>query len=216
VICALIGGRRLRAAAYVRTMKTASGATAVQIVWSSRRGSRRIEHVGSAHNEAALAALKAVAAQRLAHGQAELDLGLGMVADSGSLPIMSAQMSHLWDALCAAYAVLGFESVTQGDKVFRDLVLARIIEPTSRRLTVAYDAMSTPTSASTRRASALGRSVFWETMNPWEHRAPRTPWPSTSTATPRKPGSRSREVALEPGPEIQARDLVTLLMHHVT
>ena len=33
--------------AYVRTVKTASGATAVQIVWSSRRGSRNIEHVGS-------------------------------------------------------------------------------------------------------------------------------------------------------------------------
>ena len=28
--------------------------------------------------------------------------------------------------------VLGFESVTQGDNVFRDLVLARIIEPTSK------------------------------------------------------------------------------------
>src|ERR1700681_1906772 len=29
--------------AYVRTVKTSSGATAVQIVWSSRRGSRSIE-----------------------------------------------------------------------------------------------------------------------------------------------------------------------------
>ena len=41
-------------------------------------------------------------------------------------------MSHLWDALCLAYRVLGFESVTKGDNVFRDLVLARIIEPTSK------------------------------------------------------------------------------------
>ena len=62
--------------AYVRTVKTTSGATAVQIVWSSRRGSRSIEHLGSAHDEAGLAALKAAAAQRLAAGQAELDLGL--------------------------------------------------------------------------------------------------------------------------------------------
>jgi hypothetical protein len=38
--------------AYVRTVKTSSGATAVQIVWSSRRGSRSIEHFGSAHDEA--------------------------------------------------------------------------------------------------------------------------------------------------------------------
>jgi hypothetical protein len=41
-------------------------------------------------------------------------------------------MTHLWDGLCAAYRILGFESVTKGDSVFRDLVLARIIEPTSK------------------------------------------------------------------------------------
>lgn len=29
-------------------------------------------------------------------------------------------MSHLWNALCAAYRVLGFESVDKGDTVFRD------------------------------------------------------------------------------------------------
>ena len=62
--------------AYVRTVKTASGATAVQIVWSSRRGSRQIEHLGSAHDEAQLEALKAAAAQRLAAGQQSLDLDL--------------------------------------------------------------------------------------------------------------------------------------------
>ena len=45
-------------------MKTALGATAVQIVWSSRRGSRRIEHIGSAHDDAELEALKAAARQR--------------------------------------------------------------------------------------------------------------------------------------------------------
>jgi hypothetical protein len=38
--------------AYVRTVKTASGATAVQIVWSTRCGSRQIEHLGSAHHDA--------------------------------------------------------------------------------------------------------------------------------------------------------------------
>jgi hypothetical protein len=58
--------------AYVRTVKTASGATAVQIVWSSRRGSRNIEHIGSAHDDAELEALKAAAGQRLAAGQMEL------------------------------------------------------------------------------------------------------------------------------------------------
>ena len=41
-------------------------------------------------------------------------------------------MTHLWDGLGAAYRILGFESATKGDNVFRDLVLARIIEPTSK------------------------------------------------------------------------------------
>ena len=80
--------------AYVRTVKTASGATAVQIVWSSRRGSRSIEHLGSAHDEAELAALKAAAAERLAAGQAVLDLGVAATgAGSEPLPIISSQMT---------------------------------------------------------------------------------------------------------------------------
>lgn len=118
--------------AYVRTVKTASGATAVQIVWSSRRGSRSIEHLGSAHDEGELAALKAAAAERLSAGQAVLDLGVAGPTGTEPLPITSSQMTHLWDGLCAAYRVLGFEAVTKGDNVFRDLVLARIIEPTSK------------------------------------------------------------------------------------
>ena len=119
--------------AYVRTVKTASGATAVQIVYSSRGGSRSLEHVGSAHDAAELAALKAAAWQRIAGGQGELDLGLGVdSAGSGPLPITSSRMSHLWDALCRAYDGLGFDQAAGGDVVFRDLVLARIIEPTSK------------------------------------------------------------------------------------
>lgn len=116
--------------AYVRKVKTASGATAVQIVHSNRRGSRKIEHIGSAHTADELAALKKVAADRLAAGQEELDLGL--VAASGPLPITSSHMKVLWDTLHAVYTDLGFGAAAKGDNVFRDLVLARIIEPTSK------------------------------------------------------------------------------------
>ncbi len=118
--------------AYIRSVKTSSGATAVQIVWSSRKGSRQIEHVGSAHDDGKLAALKAAAAERLAAGQAVLDLKVTAPPGSEPLPIISSQMTHLWDGLCTAYRILGFESATKGDNVFRDLVLARIIEPTSK------------------------------------------------------------------------------------
>ncbi len=93
--------------AYVRTVKPASGARAVQIVHSSRRGSRDIEHIGSAHDDAALEALKAVARQRLAVGQPELDFG-------------------------PDFAALQAGSGAGGDEVFRLLVLARIVEPTSK------------------------------------------------------------------------------------
>lgn len=65
----------------MRTVKTSSGATAVQIVWSWRKGSRSIEHLGSAHDDVELAGLKTVAAERLAAGQTELDLGI-----SGGVP----------------------------------------------------------------------------------------------------------------------------------
>jgi hypothetical protein len=119
--------------AYVRTVKTASGATAVQVVWSSRRGSRQIEHIGSAHDDAETEALKAAARQRLAAGQAELGLGLNGPGPSGPLEITSSRMGHLWDGLSRAYDALGFPHATGHDEVFRQLVLARIIEPTSKQ-----------------------------------------------------------------------------------
>jgi hypothetical protein len=119
--------------AYVRTVKTASGATAVQIVWSTRRGSRQIEHLGSAHDGGEVEALKAAARQRLAQGQGALDLGLNTAgADGEPLEIVASKSSHLWEALCQAYRVLSFDKASGGDEVFRDLVLARIIEPTSK------------------------------------------------------------------------------------
>ena len=122
--------------AYVRTVKTASGARAVQIVHSSRRGSRDIEHIGSAHDDVELETLKAVAQQRIQAGQQELDLGLdrsGTSARAGAaLPITSSAMQHLWDTLATGFRALGFDTASDGDPVFEALVLARIIEPTSK------------------------------------------------------------------------------------
>ena len=123
---------------YVRTVKTASGATAVQIVHSFHRGSRDIEHIGSAHDDAEVELLKAVARQRLAAGQGVLDLGLeptgpaGKGAGGGPLPITASRMDCLLDALEQAWRVLRLDHAAAGDEVFRDLVLARIIEPVSK------------------------------------------------------------------------------------
>jgi len=89
-------------AAYVRTVKTASGATAVQIVHSSRRSARDIKHLGSAYDDAELEVLKAAARYRLTAGQAELDLGLDFAAAmpaggrGGPLPITRRGWGIWW------------------------------------------------------------------------------------------------------------------------
>jgi hypothetical protein len=91
----------------VRTVKTASGATAVQIVYSSRRGSRDIEHLGSAHDGAELEALKAAARQRLTVGQGVLDRGWSTVPRRGPLEITSSRMGHLWTRSVGRSTCLG-------------------------------------------------------------------------------------------------------------
>jgi hypothetical protein len=55
---------------------------------------------------------------------------MGLAGDP--LEIVGSRASHLWEALSRAYEVLGFDLVLDGDEVVRDLVLARIIEPTSK------------------------------------------------------------------------------------
>ncbi len=120
---------------YIRTVKTASGATAVQIVHSSRRGARDIEHIGSAHTEVDVELLKTAAKQRLVANQDELDFGDGQAAQV-ALPITATSSKRLWDALCGVFADLGFGTASGGDDVFRALVLARLIEPTSKLDTI--------------------------------------------------------------------------------
>jgi hypothetical protein len=48
------------------------------------------------------------------------------------LPITSSRAAHLWEALCRACEVLGFDRAAGADELFHQLVLARIIEPTSK------------------------------------------------------------------------------------
>lgn len=155
--------------AYVRTVKTASGARAVQIVHSSRKGARDIEHIGSAHDEVELEVLKTVARQRIVAGQGELDLGLDAPPEAGGpLPITASRMGHLWDGLSRAYDALGFDAAADGDEVFRQLVLARIIEPTSKldSLRVLDEAGITPVAYRTlkRRLPAYAKDEWRERL----------------------------------------------------
>ena len=134
---ALIGGRFGWMSPYVRKVKTASGATAVQVVEKVRGQRRIVAHIGSAHSSGELAALIEVAKQRIHADQHQLDLGL----EDGAAPVIDlpgasaavVQRSSariLWQALSGSFQRLGFDTVP--DPVFRDLVLARLVEPTSK------------------------------------------------------------------------------------
>ncbi len=115
---------------FLRKVKTASGATAVQIV-EKKGGVRTIlEHLGSAHDEAQLAALMRVGQDKLHANQPTLDLP----AQSGVRPgvaVIEAKSSRLLvEVVRGSWERLGFDVVD--DEAFFQLVLARLVEPTSK------------------------------------------------------------------------------------
>jgi hypothetical protein len=146
---------------FVRKVRTASGAVAVQVVTRRGRQVEQVEHVGSAHTDAELALLLAAARERLSPDQDVLDLGdlpvvparMDDVADwtaqpalveapaapaAGGRPaavaaggrLVGTSADLLWKVLTSAYTRLGFDVL--GDDGFRAMVLARIVEPTSK------------------------------------------------------------------------------------
>ena len=116
---------------YVRTVKTPNGKKAVQVVWETHYGKRKMTQIGTSSSEKELELLLAKAKQTILQGQQELLLDSDVSLPT-TLPIQSCQMTHLLDALCFVYKKLGFEKVSAADEVFRSLVFARIIEPTSK------------------------------------------------------------------------------------
>lgn len=139
---------------FVRKVRTASGAVAVQVMRKAGRRDVVVEHVGSAHTDAELGILLerarriatgdqdvldfevAARAQRVADvadwrsGTLTLAAGVpkGAVVAPGRTAATSSRL--LYDVIGAIYDWVGFDGV--GDAVFRDLVIARIVEPTSK------------------------------------------------------------------------------------
>ncbi len=119
----------------MRKVRTGSGATAVQIARTRRGVQTILEHLGSAHDDAQLAALVAIARERIAemNGQEQLDLDALAPASPprSSGPVVTGSRSRvLWEVLEDAYARLGFDAV--GNDTFKKLVLARVVVPTSK------------------------------------------------------------------------------------
>jgi hypothetical protein len=149
---------------FIRRVRTASGATAVQIAEYVEGRQRIVRHVGSAHSQVELGMLMARARELLEPaGQGAFDLGVearppvaALVGDpargpvqpqlfpaadtaggpggagpvrAGAARVVATDTRVLFEALAGVYSALGFDAV--GDEVFRDLVLARVVEPTS-------------------------------------------------------------------------------------
>jgi hypothetical protein len=122
---------------FVRKVKTRSGATAVQIAHTRRGVQTILEHIGSAHDDVQLAALAAIAKSKIHAGQLAFDLdALIPTAPTGVAPTVVGSRSRvLWDVLTGVYGRLGFEAAVDDD-VFMKLVLARVVEPTSKADTI--------------------------------------------------------------------------------
>ena len=92
---------------YLRKVKTASGATAVQIVEKTAGVRRIVEHLGSAHDEAELAALMTAGREKLtAPDQAMLDFGGPTVMQPAV--VTGSRSAVLVEAIQTAWSALGF------------------------------------------------------------------------------------------------------------
>ena len=109
----------------------------MQIAVKEGRRDKVIEHLGSAHTQAELAALMEIGRRRIAPDQLALDLPPApQPASSGPANIgavvASKRSALLWDVLHGAYTRLGLGEAVGGDRAFEQMVLARLIEPTSK------------------------------------------------------------------------------------
>ena len=141
----------------IRTVTTASGATAVQIIYSYAGGATSMEHLGSAHTDAELAALKAEAARRLQGNQLELGLDLdvtdipavrGTGTEEQPWEVTAQRSGYLLDAIDTAYRASGLDVAADNDDVFAGLVTARILQPGSKYDSIRVLAEAGATSAS--------------------------------------------------------------------
>ncbi len=104
----------------------------MQVVHKRGRRVLSMEHLGSAHDDVELAVLLQVAHERIHAGQGQLPLGYDRPGGRPlGGPVVTATPSLvLWEALERVYTDLGFDAI--GDRTFKQLVLGRIVEPTSK------------------------------------------------------------------------------------
>lgn len=127
---------------FIRTVRQASGYTAVQVIQKVGRINKLVKHLGTARSPLELSHLKETAhrfidEKRIASGVLSL-FDSRFSQSELELLLEHLRFTHVYDAvvyrfLLFFYRKIGFEEV--GSELFRDLVIARIAEPASKRKT---------------------------------------------------------------------------------
>lgn len=113
---------------FIRKVKTASGATAVQVVNKSSGRIVKIKHIGSAHTKEELEVLMSLANKCLHENQQSLFPD--SQTSSFRIGLKQSFSRLLFQVLKEQYQNLGFSRLD--DEYFSYLCLARIVEPTSK------------------------------------------------------------------------------------
>ena len=113
--------------AFIRKVKTKSGATAVQIARKEGGHISKLEHLGSAHNPKDLETLISLAKERLRGDQIFL---FPNQENKLQIKLRRSSSNFLFQVLSRQYQKLGFSCLNDSD--FTNLCIARIVEPTSK------------------------------------------------------------------------------------
>lgn len=127
---------------HVRTVKTSSGATAVQIVRYEKRKTIVVSHIGSAHTQEDLIALREEAAEQIE--RTTMQKSLFSKEKQKTSPILVVNKSEylgvrytfIYDILTQIFRLFDFHKLK--NRILLDLVLMRIIQPASKLESLEY------------------------------------------------------------------------------
>lgn len=130
----------------IRTTKTGSGKLSVQVCLSKTKKVVVIKHIGTASNEAELLELKKLAVNYIATQDnfpllspsflTETESNGDFLVNTGNLKFIKTTHLFSYEFLCIWYKENGFEKL--GSSILKDLVIARILEPSSKLQTIKF------------------------------------------------------------------------------
>lgn len=115
--------------AFIRRVKTKSGATAIQIAYKAYGKIVKLKHIGSAHTDKEISLLENLAKQYLPEAS-QVSLFPEIMPQETPVLLRQSCSRLLYDSLSSLYEELGFDSLVDED--FRRLCIARLVEPTSK------------------------------------------------------------------------------------